>query len=458
MILIKNGLILTMGSAGRVIKDGAIVIEEGIITIIGKTDEIVKEYRRSDMVIDARNKIVMPGLVNTHVHMFQSLLRGIGDDLPLHIWLKDIIWPLTKHLRHDEAYIGSLLSALEMIRTGTTCISDNMYVNVDRSNFDGVAEAIEKSGLRAILERGSLDNPPAPEAFQETPEIAARETEIAIKRWHGKADGRISVCPAPQNEEVSSAEMIRMLRYVANKYETRFHMHCAETLHRRELIRKKYGVGSVEYLYELDALGRDVLLAHCVWISDKEIHLLKETGTSVAHNPVSNQFLGDGVAPIPKLLEEGITVGIGTDGAASNNSLDMFQAMKMCALMQKVHNLNASVMNAYKVLEMATIYGARALGLEDEIGTLEKGKKADIILVNLKAPEMVPNIRPISHLVYSATGAMVDTVIIDGKIIMEGRKVRTIDEEKVLELAQKASERLVDRAGLYEKFDELYRR
>lgn len=446
MLLITNGRVITMDPERRVITNGAVLIDGNKIKDIGKTNELIQLYPGVE-ILDVRDNIVMPGLVNVHTHLFQSLFRGLGDDLNLTEWITLCIYPLSRQLFRQEAGQGALLNSLEMIKTGTTTFADSHYINIDKGCNDAIAEAIEKIGIRGVLGRASINNRPAPDDFHETPEVAYKECERVIKTYHGSANGRITVRVEPMSEALTTKEMVLAIREVSREYHVGMNMHAAETAQRVENLRQKYGMTTIEYLYDNGVLGPDVLLGHCIWISRKEIEILRVTDTKVAHNSVSNQYLADGVAPVPEMIKAGVTVGIGADGSASNNNQDMFQAMKFAILMQKVHRLDAGALSAEKALEMATIDGARALNMEKEIGSLEIGKKADIIVVSTKVPEMVPSLSFVSNLVYSTTGSAVETVIIDGAIVMKDRQIQTLDEEKLLSETEATVVRMVKASG-----------
>ena len=431
MLLITNGRIVTMDAERRVIRHGAVLIEGNRIKDIGQNAELLARYPDVER-LDAADNTVMPGLINTHTHLFQSLFRGLGDDLSLTDWITKCIYPLSTQLMRRESKIGALLNELEMIKTGTTTFNDSHYINIDKHCHDAIAEATEEIGMRGIIGRAAVNNAPVPEVFHETPDVAVRECERVIKAFHGSANGRITVRVEPMSEALTTRDMVQAIRAVSREYQVGMNMHAAETITRVENMRRKYGFSTIEFLYDAGVLGPDVLLGHCIWISRKEIEILRVTDTKVAHNSVSNQYLADGVAPIPELIRAGVTVGLGPDGAASNNNQDMFQAMKLAVLMQKANRLDPESLTAEKALEMATIDGAKALNMEKEIGSLEVGKKADLIIVSNQVPEMRPTLAFVSNLVYAASGALVDTVIIDGRIVMHKREVLTIDEEKLL--------------------------
>jgi 5-methylthioadenosine/S-adenosylhomocysteine deaminase len=430
-ILIKDGYVITVDPQRRIFERGSVAIEGGKIVAVGKG---VKT--KAETVIDARGKAVLPGLINAHTHLSMTLFRGVADDMPLMEWLETKIWPIEVNLTADDCYAGALLGCLEMIKSGTTCFADQYFYMED------VVRAVGEAGLRGVLARGiiELDDP-------KKRETTIREGERLVKTCHGKANGRILTMFGPHSAYTCSPECLMRVKELAKKYKVGIHTHIAETQDEIGKITKKYGKRPVEHLDSIGFLGPEVLAAHCVWVTDQEIKIAQKQGVKPVHNPVSNMKTASGMAPVPEMLAAGMPVALGTDGAASNNSLDMFDEMKFAALLNKVHKLDPTALPAQKVLEMATVNGAIALGLQDKIGSLEVGKKADIVLVDMKKPHLVPLHNVISHLVYSAVGGDVDTVIVDGKILMQGCKVLTLDEDKILEGAQKASDDLLARGG-----------
>ena len=430
-ILIKDGYVITMDPQRHILERGSVAIEGGRIAAVGKDINV-----KAGTVIDARGKTILPGLINAHTHLSMVLLRGVADDLPLMEWLEKKIWPIEQNLTSNDCYIGALLGCLEMVKSGTTCFADQYFYMED------VARAVDEAGLRGVLSRGiiELDDP-------EKREATIREGERLVKTCHGMANGRILTMFGPHAAYTCSSECLMRVKELAKKYKVGIHTHIAETQEEIEKITEKYGKRPVEHLDSIGFLGPEVLAAHCVWVTGREIKIIQKQSVKPVHNPVSNMKTASGVAPVPEMLASGMPVALGTDGAASNNSLDMFNEMKFAALLNKVHMSDPTALPAQKVLEMATINGAIALGLQDEIGSLEVGKKADIVLVDMKKPHLTPLHNVISHLVYSAIGSDVDTVIVDGKILVRGRKVLTLDEGEVLERAQKASDDLLARGG-----------
>ncbi|ODS37066.1 N-ethylammeline chlorohydrolase [Candidatus Altiarchaeales archaeon WOR_SM1_SCG] len=398
-------------------KEQSILIENNKIKGIGK---IKGEH---DYVIDAKNKAVMAGIVNTHTHLAMTLLRGIADDLPLDEWLNNHIWPYEReHLNPEFCHVGSLLGCLEMLKSGTTCFFDLYFF--EESTF----KAVEKSGMRGFLSQGILDFP--------TPEYEAGEAIRTAKKFIEKFKGkneRIKPALGPHAPHTCSSETLIAVRNLANKHNLKINIHISETRDEVKRIIEKTGMRPVEYLNEIGFLGDDVTAAHCVWLNDNEIKILKEKGVCVSHNQVSNMKLASGIAPITKMIDAGVNITLGTDGCASNNNLDMFEEMKTAALLHKVSNLDPTKMPAKKVVEMATTNAYQALDLNCGI---EEGKLADLILIDLKKPHLTPMYNFNSHVVYSAKGSDVDTVIVGGEILMENREVKTLDEEEILEKAK----------------------
>jgi 5-methylthioadenosine/S-adenosylhomocysteine deaminase len=425
-ILIENAVIVT-----DKIKKGSLLIEnDKIVEINDKIDA-----NNADEVINAEKKVLIPGLVNTHTHLSMSLMRGLADDLPLDTWLNDHIWPVEANLNGEHCYAGALLACAEMIKSGTTCFNDMYFF------MDSVAKAADEAGIRGMLSHGMIDF-----GDEDKRKAEFKETQRIIEKCHDTADGRIKVSFGPHSPYTCSEELLEGVRKEADKYGLKIHIHASETQKEVEDVLEAHRKRPFEYLDEIGLLGEDVLAAHAVWLSDNEMGIIKERGVKLSHNPSSNMKLASGISPVSKLLEKGICVSLGTDGAASNNSLDIFEEMKTAALLQKVHTLDPTVLNAHEVFEMATINGADALGLENEIGTIEVGKKADIALVDMKTPGLTPFRNPVSHLVYSANGADVDTVICNGELLMKNRELQTIDEASVISLAEEASQDLLSRS------------
>ncbi len=423
-ILIKN-VTIPLSS----IKTGSVLIEKDLIVDVG-TD--IKGP--ADVVMDGAGKVLIPGLVNTHTHLSMSLLRGMADDLPLETWLEDYIWPAEAHLDGDHCYAGALLAALEMIRTGTTCCNDMYFF------MDDVARALDEAGLRGVICHGMIDT-----GDEEKRKKEIKETERIIEKCHNTAEGRIKVALGPHAPYTCSEELLRWSRDKADKEGLQIHMHVSETEGEVQSIMESTRKRPFEYLASLGLLGPDLLAAHAVWLTNEEINLIRAQDVKLSHNPISNMKLASGISPVTEMIDKGICVSLGTDGAASNNNLDLFQEMKTSTLLQKVNHMDPTALPTRKVMEMATIDGARALGLEDELGTIEVGKKADMVLVDMKTPHLTPPGNYLSHLVYSAEGYDVDTVICNGQILMLEKEVLVLDQVEVMDLAREAAEDLLQR-------------
>lgn len=424
-ILIKNAQIL-----GGTMNKGSVLIEnDKIIEIDDKID-----FSHVDKVIDAENKILMSGMINTHTHLSMTLLRGLADDLPLNIWLNEHIWPMEAHLNGDYCYAGALLACVEMIKSGTTTFNDMYFF------MDDVARAVDEAGLRGILSHGMIDL-----GNEEKRKAEFKETKRIIEKCHDTADGRITVAFGPHSPYTCSKELLEGVRKEADKYGNQIHIHVAETEYEVQQVMEAHGKRPFEYLDEIGLLGDDVLAAHAVHLSPEEISIINNKGVKLSHNPASNMKLASGVSPVDEIIEKGICVSLGTDGAASNNNLDMFEEMKLAALLQKIHNMDPTCLTAKQTFEMATINGATALGMNSDIGTIEVDKKADLILLDSKAPHLTPFRHPLSHLVYSASGSDVNTTICNGKILMENLEVLSIPEAQIIEMAQNAAEEMLSK-------------
>ncbi len=424
-ILLKNGTILTMAGSEPEIIEGDLGIEDESIAYVGDTpgDFI------PDKIIDASKKIIMPGLVNAHTHIAMSLMRHYADDLPFWEWLNDRILPMEEKLTPDDVYTGSLLSIAEMIRSGTTTFADMYFF------MDAVAEAVAETGIRANISRGLV--------FNEAADL--KKLDIGVKLfhdWHKKAGGRIHVNLAPHAPYTCGPEYLEHVRKSAEELGAHIHTHLSESRKEIETIYSLYNSSPIAYMEKLGMFRQKTFAAHCVYVSFDDIRILADYDVSVVNNPGSNFKLGNGFAPIPRFLNAGVNVALGTDGPASNNNLNVFEEMNLAALVNKAVHEDSTVVPAYTALQMATINGARALGREDEIGSLEAGKKADIILVDGGKPHFYPNFNPVPALVYAGQSADVDTVICNGRLLMEQGTLCTMNEDDVLAKAEKTSHRL----------------
>lgn len=429
--LIQNCTILPMTDK-NIIKNGVIAIKNRKIIYVG--NQATAPKITTEKIIDAQDKLAMPGLINCHTHLAMTLFRGIAEDQPLNTWLTETIWSLEAKLQPKDVYNGALLGCLEMTKTGTTTFADMYY------HEDQVAKAVEKAGLRAVLTQGTIE--------VGDPEIGEKTLKNSINfatRYHGYANGRVTTRLGPHAVYTCSPELLTEVRETASKLHLGIHIHLAESREMVNQVKQKYGFTEVELLKKIGFLGPDVLAAHCIHLTDKEMRLLATHDVKVAHNPVANMKLAQGTAKIKDLKDIGVIVGLGTDGPASNNTLDMFETMKIAALLQKLTYLNPTVLSAYEVLKMATINGAKALGIERNVGSLEVGKKADIILINLLKPHIKPQHNICASLVYSVHGNDVDTVIVDGKILMEKQRVKTLNERTVMKKSEKTALNLLSR-------------
>lgn len=433
-ILIENATVITMDGKRRVLKNHSIAVEDN------KISEIAPDIKgEADYEIDASRKLVIPGLINTHTHLAMTLFRGAADDLPLMQWLQEEIWPVEANLEPSHVYAGSLLGVMEMISTGTTTFNDMYY------HLDEVARTVEETGIRGVLSYPILDIGGEDQGKQ----LLARGKD-ALEKHNGMND-RIKIFLGPHSPYTVSRELLLKTKELAEKFNTGIHIHVSETKGEVEESVKNTGMRPFQYLDDIGFFGENVLAAHATWANKEEIKIIKERGVKIAHNPVSNMKLACGIAPVPDYINNRITVALGTDGAASNNNLDLFEEMKMAALLHKVNTMDATAVPALKVLEMATINGARALGLEDQIGSIEEGKKADLVLLDLDKPNLTPLTNPVSHTVYSARGGDVDTVIIDGKIIMDEGNLRGVDMQGILDFAREQARDLYMKGGKLEK-------
>ena len=430
-ILIKGVTVIPVTGPADVIRDGAVAVDGGEIVYVGPSAQIPGGFE-ADKVIGGPEMVALPGLINAHTHAAMTLFRSYADDLPLMKWLQEAIWPLEAKLKAEDVYWGTLLACSEMLLGGTTAFAD-MYFFMDQ-----VAEAVAQSGIRASLSRGLI-------GVARGAGKALKESREFVLNWHGKANRRITCMLGPHAPYTCPPDYLKKVIELAEELGVGVHIHLAETRQEIEDIQKQYGCSPVALVAKTGLLDLPVLAAHCVHLSPEDIAILAEKGTAVVHNPESNMKLASGIAPVTKLLKAGVTVGLGTDGAASNNNLDMLEEMRSAALLQKVANEDPEALPAYTTLEMATIGGARALGLGDKIGTLEAGKRADIILLNLRKPHLYPPHDVVAHVVYAARAGDVDTVIVDGEVVVEAGRLLTVDLDAVLDSARRCALRLVGR-------------
>ncbi len=460
-IYIRGGYLITMDHGRRIIRDGAIAVEDGVIREIGKREKLDRDYKYySDIVIDASRDIILPGLINTHVHLAQGLLRACADYLPLIPWLKDRVWPLQGNYRSDEALVSAKLVVLEMIKSGITTFLETGLVG--RYGPDNIIEFIHGSGIRAAIARHVMDQTGyggeeniLHEGLIEPGDTSFNDTIRLYNKYHG-LDNRIWIWFGPRTPGAVSLELYRKISETARELNTGITMHLAEIRSDREYLIKNFGKKPIEFANSIGLTGPNVVLVHLVWIDDEEIKLLSKTRTSVSHNPSCNAKLGSGVAPIAKMIRANVNVTLGTDGGPSNNTYDLIREMRIAAFLQTVTSLDPSIIRAETLLEMATINGARALMIDNLVGSLEQGKRADIIVVSGWKPHMKPLNNPVSHLVYSSMGSDVEHVIVDGRLIMFNRKILTFNEEEVLREAEEKAYSLYERTNICREPDTIW--
>lgn len=422
--LIKNAYILDMVGNESNIRKSDILINDKIIEQIDT--EIDEE--EADEKINARNMIVMPGLINTHTHLAMSIFRGYKDDRKLMDWLENAIFPVEDKLEPDDIYWNSYLSCLEMIKSGTTMCND-MYFGMNKA-----IEAIDATGLRATVAWCMTDN-----SIRDKPE---KTREYAKK--YNIPGSRIKIFTSPHAPYTCNPETIKLCVDLAKELNTGLHIHLSETLDEEKTIYERYDKRGTEYLNDLGVFDVPVVLAHGIYISNSDIEILKNIKGGISHNPISNCKLSSGICDVVKLRKNGINVGLGTDGIGSTTTLDMFEEMRTAAYLQKVSTKKPTSITAYDILKMATIEGAKVLGLDDEIGTLEVGKKADMIFIKTDKIHLCPDNDVCTNIVYSANGADVDTVIIDGKLIMQNRKLVSLNEKEAMKQVKKIAKRLLE--------------
>ena len=430
-LLISGGRVLTLDPEDREIPTGAVAVNQGAIVAVGPAEELMRCYAGRE-TIDASDCLVLPGLVNGHTHAAMTCYRGIGDDMDLMDWLEHLIFPAeSRTMDREAAYWGSLLAMAEMIRSGTTTFSDMYYFE------DETAQAAKQAGMRCILGEALIDFP-APNA--KSPEAGLAYTRWLLEKWAG--DPLVSIMVEPHSLYTCSPPLLLQAKRLADEYQTPLAMHLLENKAEAKQIKEKLGQRATAFLREQGVLNERFVAFHGVCLDDDDIRLLADHGCKVVHNPESNMKLASGVAPITAMMTAGITVGIGTDGCASNNNLDLFQEMDSAAKLEKAVRHDPTIMSAQKVLRMATCDGAQVYGLDQRVGVLRPGAAADILLVDLRKPHLTPLYNASSHLVYAVNGSDVDTVVIQGRVVMRKRKLLTIDEEEAMDHVRRIAEKV----------------
>ncbi|EWY38425.1 chlorohydrolase [Skermanella stibiiresistens SB22] len=447
--VLADAWVVTMDERRRVLDRGAVLVSGDRIAGVGDTADLLRDNPDAER-IDCSGSIIIPGMVNTHTHLFQTLLKGLGDDMVLKKWFTCMTGPAAASLTQEDVYAGALHGCVESIRSGVTTLVDFMYVHPRPGLTEAVFDAFEETGLRGFVCRGFMTagaDLGVPEALIE--EIGSALADVtALARSRHQPDGRVRLGVAPCMIWTLDEESLRLTRELATREGLLLTTHVAETVFEVEHAQGRYGRSDTEFLGDIGFLGADVLAVHCVNCDGGDIEVLRRHDVKVSHNPCSNLYLASGIPPIPEMLSAGLTVGLGADGPASSNNHNLFQAMKFAALIQKGAHRDAEIMTAEKVLEMATIDGARAVGLEAEIGSIEVGKKADLVVVGATDPWMTPLHNPVSALVYSALGHEARTVVIDGRIVMRDQVVSTVDADAVRRRAQTAADDLAGRSGI----------
>ena len=461
--LYTNATIITINPSRDVILDGALLITDSRISAVGKTSQVSRwSLPKDTMVVSLKGKILVPGLINTHSHLAQSLLRGLAEDLPLHSWLCDAIWPLEASYDADDGYVAARLTIAEMLRSGTTTFLESMLTH--RSGFENVVRAVGESGIRACL--GKLVK--FEESNKELNITDPRDRDIismsissvlaAHQKHHGAFDGRLHVWAAAGTPRGSPLSSHLGIGEACREHGIGLTMHCAEAPKDLAIYRDSYGLTPMEFCEQAKLTGSKTVLAHMVHLDlEVDLPILKKTGTTVAHNPNSNCKLASGIAKIPEMVGASVNVSLGTDGAPCGNTYDMFREMHLAGIIHKGAKLDAGLVGAETVLEMATINGAKALGLENDVGSIEVGKKADFVVVDPRSLHAAPfeegqvlhgGLDPMTTVVYSCTGADVDLVVVDGEVLVSDGRLVKMDEREVIDAAKKSISGIRERSGV----------
>ena len=445
-LLIKNAAIVTMDPERCVIENGAVAVDGGKIIAIGNDLD-----HEAEKVIDAQNCVVLPGLINGHTHVYQSLIEGIGYDMHFDPWNWRFLFPVVSKIDPGHAEVSAELAALEMIKSGTTTISDHWYLHTNLENIYKVTEAFDRSGMRTQMVYGLLDQTFAGERIEsEYMTMIQREDTLVeeagrfIKEWHGKR--RTTVGLGPGSTEDISHSLMKKTVELGKEFEVIVATHVAGWIEINAYTMQRFGKRDLEHLHSVGLTGPRGVFYHAVWLTPREIGILAETDSKVVHCPMANAYLGYGIAPVSQMLENGVPVGLGTDGAASY-TYDLWEVARSAAVLHKATQLDGEAITAEELLAMMTIEGAKALGIDSEVGSLEVGKRADLIVVDFDQPHLLPGGRFVPKLVYSTGGHDVTHVVVDGEILMEDRQVKTLDEEAVMKRAQEARRDLVANAG-----------
>ena len=441
-ILIKNAYVVSMNEKREIYNNGSILIENDLIKAIGKVDE--KSIIDTAEIIDAKGKIVLPGLINTHVHLSQQLGRGIADDVDLLTWLRERVWPYESNFDYESSLISSTACCVEMIKSGVTT-----FLEAGGQYVEAMAEAVKNTGIRAALSKSVMDEGIGlPTNWIKTADEEIQVQKELFDKYNNTADGRIKIWFGLRTIFNNSDDLIIKTKKIADELNTGIHMHIAEIAAENDYVKTNRGNSTVEHLHKLGALGPNLLAVHTVWLTDREIDLFRLYDVKVSHNPAAAMKVVLGFARIPEMLEKGLSVSIGTDGAPSNNRMDMMREMYLTSLIHKGRTLNPKVIPAEQVLEMATINGAKCALLEREIGSLEVGKKADLIILNPNTIHSLPLHDPIANIVYTMSSENVESTMCNGKWLMKNREILVLNESNLIEQVKIKSEEIKTKAKI----------
>jgi cytosine/adenosine deaminase-related metal-dependent hydrolase len=457
MLLIHNATLISMDSTRRIFNRGAVLVNEGIIQAVGRYEEVVAQLPVSVEKQDLGGKLVIPGLIDTHVHLAQAMIRGCADDMSLIPWLFDRVWPLQGNYTAEDGRVSAALCIAEMLKTGTTCFIEALFAG--RYGFEGMAEVVAESGIRACIGKVVMDigtyaesNRSMHPGMVEDRATTIRDTLRYYDEYHNTAEGRLKVWFGPRTPGGCTPELYREIAALAKEREMGITVHLAEVKSDPEYLRREYNLSPAQFVAEVGLLdlGPKCVLAHGVWLDDGDIELLAKYGTTVSHNPTSNSKLASGFARVPEMLVAGVNVALGCDGGPSNNSYDLIREMKLASVIHKVVQSDPLVVDAETMLEMATLNGAKACGLSDQIGSLEVGKQADLVVIDTTRLGLTPfhTQNPVSALVYAASGSDVESVLIAGKWVVWKGELQTLDEEKLKAEARTSANALYERAGI----------
>lgn len=445
-LLITKATIVTMDPARRVIEGGQVAVDDG--QIVGVGTDLTYQARKA---IAAPDCVVLPGLVNGHTHVYQSLIEGIGYDMHFDPWNWRFLFPVVSKVNPEHATSSAEVAALEMIKSGTTTVSDHWYLHTDLENIYRVTEVFDRAGMRAQMVYGLLDQTFAGERIEseymtmiQREDVLVSEARRFAEEWHGRQRTTVALGPG-STEDISHSLMLKTVE-LGRELDINIATHVAGWIEINAYTLRHFGERDLEHLHSVGLTGPRGVFFHAVWLSDREIEILAQTGSKVVHCPLANAYLGYGIAPVAHMLARGIPVGLGTDGAASY-TYDMWEVGRAAAMLQKASRLDGEAVTAEEILAMLTIEGARALGLEREVGSLEVGKRADLIIVDFNRPHLLPGGRYAPKLTYSVRGSDIIHVIVDGQVVMENRQVRTMDEAAVLARAMQVRQDLISQAG-----------